>query len=165
MMPNRTIYVSDADVPVFEEAQRLAGDNLSATIAQALRRFVAARQASETGFQDVTVQVGKIAYTSKQFTGRVLAKGQISSATQPRRATYEIYQTPKGNFAVYIKEGPNWNYWNTSHADWNAWSDDRTEYRLDVYGSLAELQPQLPEELYQAVVQSLRDDPVEVLDI
>ncbi len=42
MMPNRTIYVADSDLPVFEKAQQLAGDNLSATIAQALRRFVEA---------------------------------------------------------------------------------------------------------------------------
>ena len=170
MMPNRTIYVSDADVPVFEEAQRLAGDNLSATIAQALRRFVAARQASETGFKDVMVQVGKVAYTSKRFTGRLLARGRLSGAEQARRATYEVYQTPKGNFAVYAKESRNMMYrpaggWDNAETDWSVWSDDRAEYRLDVYSSLEELLPHLPDELYQAVVQSLRDDPIEVLDI
>jgi EXLDI family protein len=165
MMPNRTIYVSDADVSVFEAAQRLAGDNLSATIVQALRRFVATQEAHAAGYHEVTVQVGKIAYTSKRFTGRLLAKGQMSIAAQPRRTNFEVYQTPKGNFAIYIKEGPNWTYWHTPRADWSAWSDDRTEYRLDVYSSLEELQPHLPDELYQAVVQSLRDDPIEVLDI
>jgi hypothetical protein len=33
-MPNRTIYVADADLPIFEKAQELAGENLSATIAE-----------------------------------------------------------------------------------------------------------------------------------
>ena len=44
-MPNKTIYVSDADVPTFERAQELAGGNLSATIVQALRRFVEMEEA------------------------------------------------------------------------------------------------------------------------
>ena len=39
-MPNRTIYVADVDLPIFEKAQKLAGDNLSAAIAQALHYFV-----------------------------------------------------------------------------------------------------------------------------
>jgi len=44
-MPNRTIYVADADVPIFEKAQKLAGDNLSAAIAHALRSFVEREEA------------------------------------------------------------------------------------------------------------------------
>ena len=45
IMPNRTIYVADADVPIFEKAQKLAGDNLSAAIAHALRSFVEREEA------------------------------------------------------------------------------------------------------------------------
>ena len=44
-MPNRTIYVADADLPIFEKAQKLAGDNLSAAIAQALHYFVEKEEA------------------------------------------------------------------------------------------------------------------------
>src|SRR5690348_14808983 len=39
MMPNKTIYVADSDLPLYEQAQAMAGGNLSAAIAQALRRF------------------------------------------------------------------------------------------------------------------------------
>ena len=39
-MPNKTIYVSDGDLPVFQRAQELADGNLSQAISRALRRFV-----------------------------------------------------------------------------------------------------------------------------
>ncbi len=39
-MPNKMIYVSEADLPIFERAQELAGSSLSAVIARALRLFV-----------------------------------------------------------------------------------------------------------------------------
>lgn len=152
MMPNRTIYVSDADLPVFEEAQRLAGDNLSATIARALRRFTEVQQSQANGFKDITVQVGKVAYIPKRFTGRSLAKGQVGGPATPRQTSYEVFQTVKGRFALHSKE--------QSH-----WGDSRAEYRLEVFDTLEELQPHIPEELYRAVALNLGDDPVEVLDI
>jgi hypothetical protein len=40
VVPNKTIYVSDGDLPLYQRAQELAGDNLSAAIAAALRRYV-----------------------------------------------------------------------------------------------------------------------------
>ena len=39
-VPNKTIYVSDGDLPMFQRAQDLAGGNLSSAIASALRRYV-----------------------------------------------------------------------------------------------------------------------------
>jgi hypothetical protein len=39
-VPNKTIYVSDGDLQLFQRAQELAGGNLSAAISKALRRFV-----------------------------------------------------------------------------------------------------------------------------
>ena len=34
-VPNKTIYVADTDLPLFQRAQELTGDNLSATIVRA----------------------------------------------------------------------------------------------------------------------------------
>ena len=39
-MPNKTIYVSDGDLPIYQRAQELAGGNLSSAITTALRRYV-----------------------------------------------------------------------------------------------------------------------------
>jgi EXLDI family protein len=150
-MPNRTIYVSEADLPTFEEAQRLAGDNLSATIAQALRRFVEARRAQDEGFKPIAVKVGKVAYIPKRFTGRPLAIGQVGEAATGQETRYEVFQTARGRFALHRQIRQSW--------------VERTEYTLDDFDTLEELRPQVPEELYRAVALSLSEDPVETLDI
>ena len=78
-MPNRTIYEADADLPIFEKAQKLAGDNLSAAVAQALHYFVEREEAKRSGFEEITLKVGKgRPYLTKQFRGRLLAKRRIS---------------------------------------------------------------------------------------
>ncbi|TME65527.1 MAG: EXLDI protein [Chloroflexi bacterium] len=142
-MPNRTIYVADADLPTFEKAQELAGENLSATIAQALRRFVDAEEAKASGFEEVTVKVGKIAHSYKRFRGRLLAKGRVRDQNEMRRTVYDVYQTVKGKLALYVRGAPN------------------------LYETLDELKDNVPLELYEAVAQALKGDPegVEYLDI
>ena len=40
MMPNKTIYVKDADVPLFEHAQALLGDSVSSMFAEFLKERV-----------------------------------------------------------------------------------------------------------------------------
>jgi EXLDI family protein len=107
-MPNRTIYVADADVAIFEKAQELAGENLSATITQALRRFVEAEEARASGFEEITVKVGKIAHSYKRFRGRLLAKGRVFEQNDTRRIVYEVYQTAKEKLALYVRSAPNW---------------------------------------------------------
>ena len=180
-MPNRTIYVADADVPVFEKAQQLAGGNLSAAIARALHRFVEEQTMKKEDFSEVTVEVGnKTALSHKRFYGRVLARGRVFDQNETRRISYTVYQTQKGKIAVYMKDTPNWNYWNWSvskgarrnrqsyeEAGWVDWSGESNEYRLDVYENVDELEFNVPPELFEAVKQALRggDDGVELLDI
>jgi hypothetical protein len=41
----KQIYIKDADLEIFEKAEALAGESLSATIAEALRRFVEVEEA------------------------------------------------------------------------------------------------------------------------
>ncbi len=187
-MPNRTIYVADADLPIFEKAQELAGDNLSATIAQALHRFVESVEAREKGFEEVTVKVGKIAPSYKRFRGRLLAKGHVrepddsfrvsinkhgskamaSEQNDARDISYRVYQTAKGKLALYVRNLPNWNYWsnpkswsyrNYEHTDWTNWSQEEQEFRFEVYETVEQLQGNVPQELYEAVSQALRGGP------
>lgn len=193
MMPNRTIYVADTDVPLFEKAQALAGGNLSAAIAQALHRFVKVQEAKASGFEEVTVRVGTIAKTEKRFRGRFLAKGRMYDQNDTRRIVYEVYQTEKLRLAVYIRNVPNWGNskgwssgnwsphnphrqhqsqgdwdwnWDWSHYDWSQWSKTDSESRLDVYETLDQLREAVPGELYEAVVQALHgEEGVEFLDI
>jgi len=47
---NKTIYVRDEDVATWERAKELAGEKLAPIIAEALRRFVAEKEAEPRGF-------------------------------------------------------------------------------------------------------------------
>lgn len=132
-MPNRTIYVADADMPIFEKAQKLAGDNLSAAIAYALRSFVEREEAKQSAFEDITVKVGKgRPFLQKQFSGRLLARRHIRISNDARMLTMNVYQTAKGRFAVYTKNQPNWSGWSRrwskqsgkGRSNWADWSRD-----------------------------------------
>ena len=187
-MPNRTIYIADADVALFEKAQKLAGDNLSAAIAHALRTFVEREEARQSGYEDITVKVGKgRPYLQQQFRGRLIARRRLNMANEARQLTINVYQTAKGRFAVYIKNQPNWSgwshrwsqksgkgwdwdvdvnwsSWDKSSQDWSAYYQD-LELRLDVYDTLDELKENIPEELFDAITRYLKGDDVEILDI
>ncbi len=184
-MPNRTIYVADADLPIFEKAQKLAGDNLSAAIAQALHYFVEKEEAKRSGFEEITLKVGKgLPCLTKQFRGRLLAKRRIRFHNGTRLLTLGVYQTAKGRFAVYTKNTANWLDWSKSSkwskksaSDWNwdwdiDWSNyegslysEEDELRLDVYDTLDDLKDNIPEELYESIVRYNNGEDVEILDI
>lgn len=114
-MPNKTIYVRDEDVKVFEQAEELGGDSLSAVIAEALKRFVAVKQAEAQGMKEITIEVGRVNTRGGddarkvRFVGRELAKqtaytGQTSSQDD-RGTDYAIYQTRAGKFIAH------WRHW------------------------------------------------------
>ena len=105
-MPNKTIYVADTDLPLFERAQELAGGNLSAAIAQALRRYVM-EDTNESG--EVTIKVGAGgAYTKKRFRGHQVGKQVVVGPHGARKILYRVYQTEKGRLAVHQMDTPNW---------------------------------------------------------
>ena len=184
-MPNRTIYVADADLQIFEKAQKLAGDNLSAAIAQALYAFVEREEAKRSGYEEITLKVGKgRPYLTKQFRGRVLAKRRIRVQNGTRILTIVVYQTAKGRFALYTKNTANWSDWSQSSkwsrkstGDWNwDWDYDSSNYdwssyfedderRLDVFDTLDELKENIPEELYESIAKYMGGEDVEILDI
>ncbi len=164
-MPNKTIYVADADMPIFERAQQLAGGNLSATIAQALRRFVEMEEAKESGFREITVKVGNIAPTRKRFLGRVIAKGQTREHNGATTVTYKVFLTMRGKFALYVVDAAD-----VSGSEWweykMQYSRPEEVFRFEVFDTAEDLKGVVPEELYIAVLQAINNpDGVEVLDI
>lgn len=80
-MPRKQIYVREEDEKMFERAVQLAGEeSLSATVAEAVRRFVEQEEAKERGFGMVVLEVGSGGRTAAnwkkvRFTGRLLAEG------------------------------------------------------------------------------------------
>src|SRR3954451_15805812 len=79
-MPNKTIYVSDADLPVFQRAQELVGGNLSAAISKALHRLVEVEEGLLEGFEEITVRVGVEPGKLQRFQGVQLAEWNRSTS-------------------------------------------------------------------------------------
>jgi len=162
-MPNKTIYVADADLPLFERAQELAGGNLSAAIANALRQFVDEQEARTVG--EIILKVGRnSAYTQKRFQGRHIAKQSATAHSGSQSISYNVYLTAKGNYAVYIRESPNWAQWG-SHRWRGRRGDDEDQWagddwwnervaRLEVYNSLEALKDNIPPDLYEVVAHA-----------
>ena len=121
-MPNKTIYVADADLPVFERAQELAGENLSATIVQALRRFVTTEDARTQGYDEVSLRVGSQGtYTRKRFLARELARRRTRDS-QGHVVTQIVFQTTKGRLVLNTRVAFDWTGW-TPNWDWD-WDFD-----------------------------------------
>jgi EXLDI family protein len=170
-LPNKTIYVAEADLPLLDRAQQIAG-SLSAAIVTALRQYVAAAGARQRGFQEITVVVGSGgAYRRKRFLGALLARGQRSSSDN-RVEVLWVYQSARDHLVLHGRRSPAW--WNAGVAssaepaaasggdrDWS----EPAEYRLEIYEHVEALRGQVPDELYAVVVDALRSEPIEVLDI
>ncbi|WP_223778188.1 EXLDI protein [Streptomyces sp. 135] len=186
-MPNRTIYVGESDVALFQRAQELTGGNLSAAISRALQRFVEIEDAHQAGFEEVEVRVGSEGiYRRKRFVARRIAQGKRPASEGRRGEWIAVYHTRKDRFAVHRKhfdEAPS-----ADHAPWGDPQDPRytieywnnvtefdsepgwdpagsTEMTLDVYEHLDELKAALPGDLAHVVEANARQQPVEDLDI
>ena len=116
-MANKTIYVRDEDISLFEEAEKLGGDSLSSIIAEALRRFVAVKRAELFGMREHALPVGVLrsqgADTRKvRFVGRLLAEAEVltgqTSDRRDRGTVYQIYQTKAGKILIWWKQWTRW---------------------------------------------------------
>ncbi|GGN94198.1 hypothetical protein GCM10010112_83260 [Actinoplanes lobatus] len=180
-MPNKTIYISDDDLPLLQRAQELTGGNLSGAIVTALRRLVTVEEAKHAGFDEITVKVGLGSSAVKRFLG--VALGEWTASSVDGEETYSLFRTAKGRFAVHHSKpelhtpaGPDAERsrkWSTGWRGWiGDWSPDQAWMRTPAQATFAvvdtveELEPLLPAELYVFAVQAIQDEPVvEDLDI
>jgi EXLDI family protein len=110
-VPNKTIYVSDDDLPLLERAQEVAGTNLSSAIVQALRRFVEVEEAKKGGLEEVTVTVGPPGgHRRKRFLGARLARWLQKSATGKGTEVLSVYRTAGRRFALHTQTLPDWKF-------------------------------------------------------
>ncbi|WP_163572487.1 EXLDI protein [Fodinicola feengrottensis] len=192
-MPNKTIYVSDGDLPVFQRAQELAGGSLSAAITQALHGFVTAKEAQMQGLSEIKVRVGSGDVPRYQrFRGALVARWQHQLGTGAQVEDFTVYRTAKQALAVHRRVHPDWKRWSDPkrwasgensvwsqdwdvdwHVGWNGesasgssdWSGSGGTGALEVYDSVAALRDELPAELADLVEQNLATPEVEDLDI
>jgi len=172
-VPNKTIYVSDGDLALYQRAQELAGDNLSAAIATALRRYVDVEEGRREGFDDITVRVGPAPGRKVRFTGVLL--GEWVNTSRGRVETFRVYRSRTGKFVLHIERSPDWTMVDGEGkpAGWRgylgigdvSYGTTPAESTLDVVDSLDELRARIPPQLYDMVSGSAQQPPVEDLDI
>ncbi|GAB3649257.1 EXLDI protein [Glycomyces tarimensis] len=172
-MPNKTIYVSDRDLPLYTRAQELAGGNLSQAIVKALRRYVEAEEGRLEGYDEITVKVG-IGPARKRrrqrFTGVKL--GEWGWSDDKRALIYRVYRSKSGKYVVHTERTPDSKH-DTSEAGWKkalglgeqTWVVGPEEGTLEVLDTLEELKEKIPAELYEMVAATAETPPVEDLDI
>jgi EXLDI family protein len=173
-VPNKTIYVSDGDLPLYQRAQELAGDSLSAAIAAALRRYVDVEEGRLEGFDDVTVRVGPAPGRKVRFTGVLL--GEWTSTMPSRIDTFRVYRGRTGKFVVHVEHSPDFTMvdkegkpagWRAQLGlDWNvSFGSTPGESTLEVVDTLDELKERIPPQLFDLVAGSASQPPIEDLDI
>jgi EXLDI family protein len=172
-VPNKTIYVSDGDLPVFVRAQELAGGNLSAAISSALRRYVDVEEGRQEGFDEIIVRVGTGRGRKVRFTGVLL--GEWVNSSFSRVETFRVYRGRSGKFVVHVERSPDYSMVDAEGkpAGWRgylgigniSYGATPAESTLDVVESLEELRERIPPQLYDSVASSARQPAVEDLDI
>ena len=172
-MPNKTIYVSDDDLRLYGRAQELAGGNLSAAIAKALRRFVDVEEGRREGFDEITVRVGAGSGRKVRFTGVLLA--EWATSTSGRFSHYKVYRGRTGKFVLHVERTPDWTTRDAKGqpAGWRgylgigdlSYGFTAGESTLEVIHSLDELREKVPPELFEMVAGLAGKPAVEDLDI
>jgi EXLDI family protein len=187
-MPNKTIYVSEEDLPLFERAQELAGANLSSAIVRALRRFIELEEAGRRGFDEITVIVNtEGAHRRKRFTGQRLVRWVQPAANRKGTEILNVYRTAGKRYALHTRFMQDWDYsWGDPDQvndpnNWGvgngflqkilSWGHDWEQYResgdytLQVFDSLEALKPHVSPELYRAITLAMEGPEIEDLDI
>jgi EXLDI family protein len=187
-VPNKTIYVSDDDLPLFERAQELAGANLSSAIVKALRRFIELEEAGQRGMEEITVIVNtEGAHRRKRFMGQRLVRWVQPSAKGKGTEVLCIYLTAAKRYALHTRYMSNWelewgdpeqvgdpNNWGVGKGflqkilswghDWESFKESG-DYTLEVFETLEELKPHVSSELYKALTQAMEGPEIEDIDI
>ena len=118
LIMNKTLYVKEADVSIWERAEKLAPEGVSPLVTALLRDFVAKNEVSENGFERITIESrGKKGGPAvrKSFVGRWLvppgtnlfAEQDDSGLHWNSRVSYAVAQTKAGRLAVYEYEPKN----------------------------------------------------------
>jgi hypothetical protein len=159
----RTIYVKDEDAGLFEEAEALGEDSISAVLAEALRKWLADRKADAQGWQIHEIIPAKRVVDGTtpdefgrpvKFRGRLLAtvtRGSLRDGGS--RTTWRAYVTQAGKIVVHRDHETVWQ---------GACNEDSVsiyETLPDVEKATGEFPGDVPEELVVEVAKALGEDP------
>ncbi len=187
-LPNKTIYVSEDDLPLFERAQELSGANLSSAIVRALRRFIELEEARQKGFDEITVLVNtEGAHRRKRFVGQRLIRWIQSTANGNGTVIQNVYRTAGKRYALHTRTLPDWEIsWGDPEftMDPKKWGvgngllqkimswgfnyetfQESGDYSLEVVETLEDLKAHVSEDLFTAITQAMEGPDIEDLNI
>ena len=107
---NKTIYLRDDEVPIWERAREISGDKLSPVIVSSLRRYVADKEAHAKSFERIVIQYQDSSEhgipKAKAFYGKWIIPpeeqyGYPISSSEFFRSCYAVAVTAKGAAVVY----------------------------------------------------------------
>jgi EXLDI family protein len=175
-VPNKTIYVAEGDLPIYQRAQELAGGNLSAAITRALRRYVDIEEGRRDGYDEITVRLGPSAGRKGRkvrFSGVLL--GEWANSSSSRFETYRVYRSRSGKFVLHVDRSAEWTAVDAEGkpAGWRGWvglgnisyGSRPAESSLDVFDTIEALRDRIPPQLYEMVAGAANQPVVEDLDI
>ncbi|MGW5240600.1 EXLDI protein [Monashia sp. NPDC004114] len=173
-MPNKTIYVSEADLPLFERAQELVGGNLSQAITKGLRRLVELEEGKLEGFEEITVHVGTGKGRRQRFLGILL----VEWGRTRKGGVYEqfrVYRTRTGKIALHHQKSEEFIHqggadgqatgWRKHFSSDQVWGTTPATATLEVFDTIAQLKGEIPTELFDLVAAAAEQPLVEDLDI
>jgi hypothetical protein len=101
-MPNKTIYISQDDLPYYEEAKRLAGKSISSVIAEALKAYILDAKKKESAMKEVKLPVGpRGMQRSERFIGTKAFDWSGRDSSDEWWMKVEAYVTQERRIAVY----------------------------------------------------------------
>lgn len=171
-MPNKTVYVSDDDLPLFSRAQELVGGNLSGAIVTALRRFIELEEGRQAGYEEIVLRVGHNGIRQVRFSGRLLhdwhdygdKSFNLIRVYLSRKGKYVLY-TQKSKWSEYptetnwIKDLTNWRRMlGVGDPDWG-------DFTMDIVDSVTDLKGRVPDRVYERIAGVADRPAIEDLDI
>jgi len=172
-VPNKTIYVSDSDLALYQRAQDIAGGNLSQAISTALRRYVEVEEGRREGFEEIIVRVGLGSGRKVRFVGVLL--GELYDSSMSGFAKYRVFRARSGKFVLHVERSAEWKTLDAEGkpAGWRGYlglgnyqyQEKPAEQTLDVAATLEELRDKMPPQLYASVEPSAQQPAIEDLDI
>jgi EXLDI family protein len=173
VVPNKTIYVADGDLPLYQRAQQLAGDNLSAAITAALKRYVDVEEGRREGFDEIIVRVGLGKGRKVRFTGVLL--GEWLNTSPSLVENFRVYRGRKGKFVLHVERSADYTVVDADGkpAGWRgylgigniSYGGTPGESTLEVVPTLEELRDKIPQQLFDMVAGHAQRPAVEDLDI
>jgi hypothetical protein len=161
MVPNKTIYVKDEDAEIWERAEKLAEDSVSALVARLLRQWVEDREAliDSAGMKRIIVEHhdDEDVIVRKAFKARILLEDFTSEYPEgtwdagfANHNTWFAAIGAKGNFVVWtVSDGP--------AGEW-----------FEVYESIADMEStesSPPADVIAAVAAAAGEDYAQELDV